>query len=101
VNVVSPCHVQRYEQVVASRNRLAAKLSDANRYTTYMEAELAGRSADVGAAATSLSEVSRREICALEFQSTASPDLLSSFWLYTCVWLAFQRRCNHIEETCR
>lgn len=50
--------LQRYEQVVASRNRLAASLSKANRYVTHLEGELAGRSADVSAAADSLAEVS-------------------------------------------
>ena len=48
--------LQRFEQVVASRNRLATRLSRANRYVAHLEAELAGRSADVSAAAASLAE---------------------------------------------
>ena len=47
---------QRFEQVAASRNRLATQLSRANRYTAHLEAELAGRSADVSAAAAALAE---------------------------------------------
>lgn len=69
---------------MASRNRLAAQLSDAKRYTTYMEAELVGRSADVGAAATSLSEASRRLRYVRSIHRLTRPAVIS-LAVYVCV----------------
>ena len=49
--------LQRYDQVVASRNRIVTQLSDSNRYVAHLESELAARSSDVSAAADALSQV--------------------------------------------
>ena len=67
-----------YEQVAASRNRMAQQLSAANRHVSFLKTALESRRGEVAAAMASmqaLTQVSTALICAVETRTDSQRSL--------------------------